>query len=143
MNTNRPPTVMFKGRYLGIAVLVALQVLIGFIHVVFGLWLISASTAPLDGIASFGPDGYSVYTVIFGFLTLGLAVLLWMQKRWSWVGTVAVLAFVIVVDSLALLSLPSIPGIPKFAGFGEISYSIVVILYLLQEHVRADYRIQF
>jgi len=127
MNTKRPPIIIFKGRHLGIAVLVAAQVIIGFIHVVFGFWLLSASTAPMAGIASFGPDIYSVYTVIFGFLTLGLAVPLWMQKRWGWVGTVAVLAFVIVADSFTLLNLPSIPGIPKFAGFGEISYSIIVI----------------
>lgn len=141
MSTKRPPIIIFKSRYIGIAVLVAAQVIIGFIHCVFGLWLFSASAAPLGGIASFGPDIYSVYTIIFGFLTLGLAIPLWMQKSWGWVGTVTVLAFVIVADLLTLLNLPSIPGIPKFAGFGEIFYSIIVILYLLQGHVRAVYRV--
>jgi hypothetical protein len=129
MTTNRA-SVLFKDRNLGVAVVVAAQVLVGIIHVVFGFWLFSA-----------GPDIYSVYTVIFSLLTLGLAVPLWMQKRWGWVGTVAVLAFVIVADSLTLLNLPSIPGIPKFAGFGEITYSVLVILYLSLSHIRTAYKI--
>jgi hypothetical protein len=69
------------------------------------------------------------------------ASLLWLQSRWGWVGTVAVSVFVIAADSLTLLNLPSIPGIPKFAGFGEITYSIIVIVYLLQAHIKIAYRI--
>ena len=143
MNPKHPPTIMFKGRYLGVAVLVAAQAIIGFIHVIFGFWLLFALTAPLAGIASFGPNIYSVYTVVFGFLTLGLAGLLWLQNRWGWVGTMTVLFFVIAADSLTLLNLPSIPGIPKFAGFGEITYRIIVLLYLLQTNVKTAYRIRF
>jgi len=141
MTTARPPIIMFKGRYLGIVVLVSAQVIIGFIHVVFGFWLLSASAAPLAGIASFGPEVYSVYTVVFSLLTLTFASLLWLQSRWGWLGTMAVSVFVIAADSLTLLNLPSIPGIPKFAGFGEITYSIIVILYLLQSHIEKAYRI--
>ncbi len=143
MTTNRPP-VLFKGRNVGIALIVAAQVLVGFIHIVFGFWLLSSPTAvPFAGIlgASAGPDVYSVYTVVFGLLTLGLAIPLWLQKPWSWVGTVAVLAFVTLADSLTLLDLPSIPGIPKAAGFGEITYSIIVILYLSQKNIRTAYKI--
>jgi hypothetical protein len=143
MTTNRPP--LFKGRNLGIAVIVAAQVLVGVIHVIFGFWLLSSTPiGPFAGIlgASSGPDIYSVYTIVFSLLTLGLAVPLWLQKRWGWAGTVAVLGFVIIVDSLTLLNLPSVPGIPKFAGFGEISYSVIVILYLLQAHIRAAYKIR-
>ena len=29
-----------------------------------------------------------------------------------------------------------------FAGFGEIPYSIIVVVYLLQSHVRTDYKIR-
>ena len=132
---------MFKGRYLGTAILVVAQIIIGFIHIVFGIWLLSASAAPLAGVASFGSDVYSVYTVVFGFLTLVFAFAFWLRKTRGWYGIVAVSAFVIAADSLTLLNLPSIPGIPKFAGFGEISYSIMVVLYLLQGHVRTAYRI--
>jgi len=125
---------------------VAAQLLVGFIHVVFGFWFLSAPrVTPFAGIlgSSSGPDIYSVYTVAFGLLTLIFAAPLWLEKRWGWIGTVAVAVFVIVADSLALLDLPSVPGIPKFAGFGEITYSILIILYLSQAHVRAKYKIHF
>jgi len=39
-----------------------------------------------------------------------------------------------------MLGLPSVPGIPMFAGFGEIPYSIIIVVYLLQSHVRTDYK---
>ncbi len=138
-STHTPIT--FKGRNLGVAVLVAAQLLIGVIHVVFGVWLLSAPRiVPFLGAAS-NPDIYSVYTVIFGLLTLIFAGGLWLEKRWSWVGTVAVALFVITADTLTLLDLPSIPGIPKMAGFGEITYSILILLYLSQTYIRAKYKI--
>ncbi len=114
----------FRGRSLGVTALVGAQVLVGFIHVIFGFWLLSVA-----------PDVYSVYTVVFSLFTLVFAVGLWLQRSWGWVGTVAVAAFVIVADSLVLLDLPSVPGIPKFAGYGEIPYSILVLTYLIQRHV--------
>ena len=134
----------YKGRTFGIVALTAVQVLISFVHVVFGFWLLVAPRAApfgdVVGLSSAG-DVYSIYTVIFGFLTLLFAVPLWMKKRWGWVGTFAVLAFVVVADSLTLLDLPSVPGIPKFAGFSEIAYGILVMVYLLQVHVRVKYGI--
>ena len=145
MNNARPPF-EYKGRSLGIVFLIAAQVLVGFIHIVFGFWLLTAlwihSSVDIIGLSS-AAGIYSVYTIVFGFLTLLFAVLLWLQKRWGWVGTLAVLVFVIVADSLTLLDLPSVPGIPKFAGYGEITYSVLVILYLFQAHVRTKYRINF
>ena len=134
----------YKGRTLGIVALTAAQVLIGFVHVVFGFWfLIAPRTTLVVGVAGLSSAGdiYSIYTIVFGFLTLLFAVPLWLQKHWGWVGTFVVLAFVVVADSLTLLDLPSIPGIPKFAGFGEIAYSIFVMIYLLQAHVRVKYGI--
>ena len=143
MNTIHPP-IDYKGRSLGIVFLIGAQVLVGFIHVVFGFWLLSASWfEPPAGIfgSSSIPDVYSVYTIVFGFLALLFAALLWLQKRAGWVGTFAILTFVVVADLLTLLDLPSIPGIPKFAGYGEITYSIIIILYLLKTNVRVKYAI--
>ena len=143
MNTTHPPT-DYKGRSLGIVCLIGAQVLVGFIHVVFGFWLLCAPRFELStGIlgSSSIPDIYSIYTIVFGFLALLFAALLWLQKRAGWVGTFAVLSFVIVADLLTLLDLPSIPGIPKFAGYGEITYSVIVILYLLKASVRTKYAI--
>ncbi len=143
---NAPPPITYKGRSLGIVLLTAAQVLVGFIHAVFGFWLLTAPriTPSVGNIgASSSADIYSVYTIVFGFLTLLFAVLFWLEKRWGWLGTIAVLAFVIVADSLTLLDLPSVPGIPKFACYGEISYSILVIFYLVQSRVRAKYGINY
>jgi len=145
MNNVHQP-VEYKGRSLSVVFLITVQVLVGFIHVLFGFWLLTATWMP-SSVDIFGsssaPDIYSVYTIVFGFLTLLFAVLLWLQKRGGWVGTFAVSVFVIVADSLTLLDLPSIPGIPKIAGYGEITYSILVTLYLLQAHVRTKYGITF
>ncbi len=105
--------------------------------------LAAPHTALFTGVveASAGPDFYVVYTATFGLLTLIFTWALWMRKRWGWFCTIAVSVFVIVADSLTLLDLPSVPGIPKFAGIGEISYSIVVLLYLMQAHIRATYSV--
>src|SRR4030067_1865044 len=143
MNNDHSP-VEDKGRSLSVVFLITVQVLVGFIHVVFGFWLLTATWMP-SSVGVFGsssaPDMYSFYAIVFGFLTLLFAVLLWFQKRGGWVGTFAVSVFVVVADSLTLLDLPSIPGIPKVAGYGEITYSILVTLYLFQAHVRTKYGI--
>jgi hypothetical protein len=143
MSKSRPP-LDYKGRSIGILAVVAVQFLVGFIHVVFGFWLLSTPLVmPFGGSTSAsGPDVYSLYTIAFSFLTLIFATLLWFGKRWGWIGTVTVGLFVIVADSLTLLDLPSIPEIPKFAGFGEISYSVLVILFLMQTHIRSKYKIK-
>ena len=144
MSGTRVP-ITYRGRNIGTFVLVAAQVLVGFIHIVFGFWMLSAPRLePFAGIvgSSSTSDIYSVYTIVFSLLTLIFSVGLWLEKRWGWVGTFAVLGFVVVADSLTLLDLPSVPGIPKFAGFGEITYSVLAIVYMLQAHVRTKYKIQ-
>ena len=128
--THPPPPPSFRGRNFGITVLVFAQYIISVIHVSLGLVLFFAS-----------PDIYSVYTIIFGVPVAVFAYSLWNGKKLGWIGTVAVSIFVIIVDSLTLLNLPSIPGIPKFAGFGEITYSVLILVYLLQAHVRAKYKL--
>ncbi len=124
----KQPIPTYKGRSLGIVVLTAAQIFIGAIHVFFGLLLLA-----FENLLFFQATIiYDVYTIIFGVLTIVFAVFIWQGKKLGWVGTIAVSLFVIVADSLTLLNLPSIPGIPKFAGFGEITYSILVIVYLFK-----------
>jgi hypothetical protein len=135
-----PPT--YKGKPLGLVVLVAFQLLVGLVHVFFGFWLLSAPmVVPFFG-AETAMDIYSVYTIAFGLLTLAFTYALWMEKLWGFLGTVAVSLFVIAADVLALLDLPSVPGIPKVAGFGEIGYSALVLVYLGQTHVRIKFGIR-
>jgi hypothetical protein len=135
MTKKQPPTITYKGRSLGIAVLTAAQIFIGVIHVFFGFLLLAFEN--LNFIQA--TIAYDFYTIIFGGLTVVFAVLIWRGKKAGWVGTIAVSLFVIVVDSLTLLDLPSIPGIPKFAGFTEIGYSVLIIIYLCTSRVRKKY----
>jgi hypothetical protein len=128
----------FKGRFLGVAVLVATQLLIGVIHVAFGFALLFGS---FSAAFSLSPIVYSAYTLAYALLTLLFAWLVWVGKRSGWLGTVAVSLFVIFADALTVLVLLSFLGIPKFAAFGEIPFSILVIAYLVQPHVRSKYLI--
>ncbi|MCL5877766.1 MAG: hypothetical protein M1540_08145 [Candidatus Bathyarchaeota archaeon] len=129
-NRSVPPT--FRGRSLGITTLVAVQLLIGVIHVFFGALLFVFEDFSILPITV----AYDVYTLVYGLLVLVFAVLLWQGKKAGWIGTVAVSLFVIAADSLTLLDLPSIPGIPKAPAIAEIAYSVVVIGYLIQLYVR-------
>ena len=129
--TNHRSLPTFAGRSLGITVLVSVQSLVGVIHVLFGLWLLSASNSNYL---------YSVYTTVFGLTTLFFTLGFWKGKTCGWFGTVATLLFVTVADALTLFNLPSIPGIPRFAAFAEIAYSILLLLYLFQAQARAKAR---
>ena len=70
---------MFKGRFLGVAALVAVQFLIGVIHVVFGFAMLSGSFSVAT--VSVTPLVYSIYTATYGLLTLLFAYLVWAGKR--------------------------------------------------------------
>jgi vacuolar-type H+-ATPase subunit I/STV1 len=135
MSKKQPQIPTYKGRSLGIVVLVVAQIIIGAIHAFFGLLLSAFENL------SFLPAtaAYDVYTFVFGLLALVFGVFIWQGKKIGWIGTVAVSLFVIAADSLTLLDLPSIPGIPKFAGFTEITYSVLVVGYLLQSGIRKKY----
>jgi hypothetical protein len=132
---SKKPIPTYKGRSLGITVLTVAQLIIGAIHVFFGLLLLAFEN-PTFISASATSD---VYTFVFGLLALVFAVFIWQRKKWGWIGTVAVSLFVIVADSLTLLDLPSIPGIPKFPAITEIAYSFLVVIYLLQTSVKKKY----
>jgi hypothetical protein len=132
---SKPKLPTYKGRIIGIVTLTGIQVLIGAIHVFFGVLLFI-----LGDLASLQSNWtYDVYTVAFGLLTIIFAVAIWQGKKVGWVGTIAVSVFVITADTLTLLDLPSIPGIPKSAGTVEIAYSLIVIFYLMQKGVRTKY----
>jgi hypothetical protein len=49
--------------------------------------------------------------------------------------------FVVVSDSLAIFNLFNVLGIPEAAAIGEITFSILILAYLLQDHIRAEYNI--
>lgn len=126
---------------MGIVVLAVAQFTIGVIHVFSGFLLLFASPSTTFILSAQLPEIYSIYTLAFGLLTLIFTYGIWLGRSWGWNGTVAVSIFVIVADALALLNLPSIPGIPKLAAAAEIIYSLMVLLYLSQTHVRAKYKI--
>jgi hypothetical protein len=86
MIKKQPPTITYKGRSLGILILVISQLIIGAIHAFFGLLLLAYENL------SFLPTTavYDVYTFIFGILVLVFAVFIWQGKKVGWIGTVAV-----------------------------------------------------
>ena len=129
-----PVTVTYKGRSIGILVFTVAQLLIGDIHALLGGLLIAFGASILQA-----TEAYNVYTLIFGLLVMVFAVFIWQGKKAGWIGTIAVSLFVIAADALTVLNLPSIPGIPKSAALTEIAYSLVVVLYLLQDNVRKKY----
>lgn len=134
---NKKPNIpTYKGRTMGIVILTAVQILVGTIHTIFGFLLFAFEPS------FFQPTvAYNFYTVIFGFLVLVLAVLIWQSKKIGWIGTIAVSIFVTMVDLLAVLNLPTIPGIPKFAAPTEIGYSVLIMSYLSLSHVRKIFSI--
>jgi hypothetical protein len=129
------PIPTYKGRSIGVFVLTIAQLLIGAIHVFFGLMLLVFENLSFTQTTVV----YDVYTIVFGLLTVVFAIFIWQGKKAGWGGTISVSLFVIVADSLTLLDLPSIPGIPKFAGFGEITYSVLIIVYLFTRQIREKY----
>ena len=128
-----PPT--FRGKSLGITALTAAQLLIGVIHIFSGALLFAFENfSALPATAA-----YDIYTLMYGLLILVFAVFFWQGKKAGWIGTVLVSLFVIIADSLTVLDLPSVPGVPKGPAFAEITYSLLVIFYLIQPYVRKKY----
>ena len=136
MSSKHPPitSITYKGRSFGIIVLTAAQLLIGTIHFLIGVYLLSAAVWLGQGVLA-----YAVYTVVFGASILVFAGFIWQGNKAGWFGTVAASLFVIAADSLTVLRLPSVPGIPSFAAPTEIAYSLVVTAYLCLPHVRKKF----
>ena len=132
--------VSFSGRFLGIGVLTAIQVINGLIHTFFGSVLVLGTFISVAASLN-APSVFRFYTLIYGILTLLFTCLLCKGKRLGWIGTVAVALFVIIADSLTVLDLLTFLGIIKTAAILEIPYSLVTVLYLIQTHVRTKYGI--
>jgi hypothetical protein len=133
--SKKQTSITYKGRSLGIVILIVAQLFIGVIHAFFGLLLLAFENLSIIQ----ATVAYDIYTFIFGVLVLVFAVFIWQGKKAGWVGTVGVSLFVIVADSLTLLDLPSIPGIPKLPAYTEIGYSALIVVYLFSRQVRKKY----
>jgi hypothetical protein len=132
---SKHPPIEYKGRIFGILALVVAQLFIGVIHAFSGLLLLGFENwGALKATAA-----YDFYTLAFGVLILVFTWFIWRGKKAGWIGTVAVLIFVAVVDSLTVLNLPSVPGTPTFPAATEIGYSILVIAYLSTSRVRKKF----
>ena len=129
-----------RGRFLGVFILVIVQSFVGFIHMYFGFVLLIGGFVPVAS-SSIVPMIYNFYTMVYGILSVFFAYLFWKERKLGWIGTVAISLFIIIVDTLALFDLYNILGIPKTAGLGEIPYSLIILFYLLEDHVRLRYNI--
>lgn len=131
--------ISIKGRSFGIFLITIIQLINGIIHFYYGLVMISGNYSAET--FSFLPMTYSVYTLAYGLLNFIFIYLFWVGKRSGWIGTLIVSLFVIIVDVLAILNIMNILGIPSYpmALLGEILYSTLLVIYLLQSHVRLKY----
>lgn len=131
--------ISIKGRSFGIFLLTIIQLINGIIHSYYGLAMISGDYSAEA--FSLLPMVYSVYTLAYGLLNLIFIYLFWLGKRSGWIGTIIVSLFVIIVDVLAVFNLMNFLGIPSYsmAILGEILYSTLLVVYLLQFHVRLKY----
>lgn len=116
----------FKGRFLGLFILVILQFLNGTVHTTIGVFLIFTASGELV---------YNIYTFLYGILNLIFGYGLWSGKKSGYLGTLTVSLFIILVDISTILGVSLIVGVPKAAAFGEIMYSLFVISYLFQPKV--------
>ncbi len=116
----------FKGKYLGVLILVFVQIFVGAIHAAIALGLI---------LGAYGEFVYSLYTFLYAIFTISFAYGLWLGAKSGWVGTVSISLFVIIVDVSTVLNTPLISGVPRSAAFGEIVYSLTALLYLFQPKV--------
>ncbi len=82
---------------------------------------------------------YDFYTLVFGLLVITFAYGLWQGRKWGWVGTVVVSVFVIIADSTAVLGAPFVAGTPPGPAAVEITYSLILISYLLLRRVRGQF----
>src|SRR4030067_3248806 len=95
----------YKGRKIGILVLVATQTFIGIIHSFFGIFLLAAGSSDVLFPSISFSEIYSIYTLFYGLLTIISTYGLWMNNRWGWISTLSITVFVIIMDYLRLLHL--------------------------------------
>lgn len=137
MNKKRTITT-FRNRYLGVIVLVVIQLIVGFIHIFFGVSMF-VDNFFIANITTPPTTYYSMYTLFYGILTFVFTYLFWTGRRSGWIGIILVSLFVIAADTLTFFNFLTILGIPKIAVIGEIPFSILIVVYLFQNHVRSKY----
>ena len=129
----------FRGEFLGLFLLTLAQFLMGGIHVVAGIFVLlvpyvfSSVFAVTEITLLFG-----VYSLLYGLLVLVFAYGLWTGNRWGWIGTTILCIFVVVEASSTLL-LTLIQGVPMSARIVDITYSFVVLLYIIQPHIKRSF----
>ena len=64
--SKKPPTITYKGRSLGILILIVAQLIIGVIHSFFGLLLVAYENYS----SIYATPAYDIYTFVFGLLVL-------------------------------------------------------------------------
>ena len=129
-----------RGRFLGVFILVIVQSFVGFIHTYFGFVLFIGGFVPVAS-SSIVPMIYNFYTMVYGILSVFFTYLFWKERKLGWIGIVAISLFIIIADALALFDLYNILCIPKTAGLGEIPYSLIILFYVFEDHVRLRYNI--
>lgn len=137
MNKKRT-IITFRNRYLGVIVCVVIQLIVGLIHIFFGLNMLVGNFS-IANFSTIPTSYYSLYTFVYGILTFVFTYLFWTGSRSGWIGIILVSLFVILADTLTFLNILTILGIPKIAAIGEIPFSILIVVYLLQNHVRSKY----
>lgn len=133
--------ITFKNRYLGLVVLVVIQGLVGVIHLIFGVAMVSYIYSYPN---PYAPNLiYNVYTLVYGVLTIFFTYGIWKHKKVGWIGTIAISLFMIIVDLLALLNITNFLGIadPKISATLEVPYSSLCVVYLLQNHLRTKFNV--
>ena len=137
----RPSKVItFRGRFLGIGVLVVIQCINGIFHTFYGVASLLGEYIPF-ATSSTELLIYNYYTLAYGILTVFFIYLFWKGKRSGWIGTVAVALFVTIVYTLILFEFLYVPGIAKTAAIVGIPFNVLVLVYLLQNHIRSKYGI--
>jgi hypothetical protein len=137
----------FRGAFPGLFFLAIAQFFIGVIHVVAGIFLLLAPYVlsfifPVTEITPI----FGVYTFLYGLLTLIFAYGLWTGNRWGWIGTTILCIFFIIEASSTLL-LTEIQGVPIFtrsidterAHIIDLIYTFVILLYLIQPHIKRSF----
>jgi hypothetical protein len=130
----------YKGRFLGITIIVAIQFIYGIIHTFFGFMSLLGENILLPSSSS-ALLIYNYYTLALGIYTVLFTYFLWKEKQIGWIGTVAVGLFVIMVYILVLFEFLKIPRIINLTAIAGIIFNVLILTYLLQNHVRTKYHV--
>lgn len=122
-----PQTPPKPSRPIGVSILAILIGLVGFLFIVAGALLAAFGilvhiSFPLFGL-TLGATAVGIITLIFGLITLGLAVGLWHQRMWALVLAIIVFLLNFVSDAVA----------GQWLSLGAI-ISIILVIYLIAVH---------